>query len=252
MLLPALVLLAGCDGPSSSSEEPSPTVSERSPEAPSASASEPSPSASDSSRPPKQSALPPYRSSIERIDAELARRMEPSHDGSCPVALEALRYLRMSFVDFDGTARLGEMVVHADVARDVVAVFAELYAQRFPIRRMRLVDEYDGDDDRSMAADNTSAYNCRRVAGTDRWSEHAYGRAIDVNPVQNPYVRDGSVAPPSGRPFADVDRSPGASPPPGVVHAGSPVVRAFRAIGWSWGGSWTSSKDYQHFSLSGR
>jgi hypothetical protein len=131
-------------------------------------------------------------------------------------------------------------------------VFGELYERRFPIRRMRLVDEYDGDDDRSMAANNTSAYNCRRVAGSDRWSEHAYGKAIDLNPVQNPYVRGGSVAPPEGVPFADVDRSQEATVPRGVVTDGGPVVRAFRRIGWEWGGYWNASKDYQHFSLSGR
>jgi D-alanyl-D-alanine carboxypeptidase len=178
--------------------------------------------------------------------------MSASHRPGCPVPLDDLRYLRMSHVDFRGNVRQGEMVVHADVAEDVVAVFRELYEQQFPIARMVLVDEYDGDDDRSMAANNTSAYNCRQVAGADRWSEHAYGRAIDVNPVQNPYVRDGSVAPPAGERYADVDRSAGAATARGVMHAGDPAVRAFSRIGWVWGGTWTSSKDYQHFSASGR
>ncbi len=138
------------------------------------------------------------------------------------------------------------------MARDVVSVFRKLYAARWPIARMRLVDAYRGDDDRSMAANNTSAYNCRSVAGSTSWSEHAYGTAIDVNPVQNPYVQAGSVAPPSGQRYADLDRSPGTRLPPGVVQAGDAVVRAFAAIGWEWGGRWTTSKDYQHFSLTGR
>jgi poly-gamma-glutamate synthesis protein (capsule biosynthesis protein) len=112
---------------------------------------------------------------------------------------------------------------------------------------MRLVDDFRGDDDLSMAANNTSGFNCRRVAGTDSWSAHAYGAAIDVNPVQNPYVTRSSVAPPAGSPFAAIDRSAGASVPVGGIRAGDVVVRAFARIGWEWGGSWPTSKDYQHF-----
>ena len=178
--------------------------------------------------------------------------MTASHRAGCPIGLEDLRYLRLSYVDFAGEARTGELVVHREVARAVVGVFERVYAARWPIARMQLVDDFGGDDDRSMAADNTSAYNCRQVAGSASWSEHAYGRAIDVNPVQNPYVQAGSVDPPAGQPFADVDRSPGAEAARGVVRAGDVVVRAFAEVGWEWGGDWTSSKDYQHFSLSGR
>jgi hypothetical protein len=178
--------------------------------------------------------------------------MRWSHRAGCPVPLEDLRHLQLSYVGFGGGARTGELVVHRDVAEDVVSVFERLYAARWPVARMRLVDAYRGDDDRSMAADNTSAYNCRQVAGSSSWSEHAFGRAIDVNPVENPYVRSGSVAPPAGVPFAYLDRSPGARVRPGVVQAGDLVVRAFADVGWEWGGLWTSSKDYQHFSLSGR
>jgi poly-gamma-glutamate synthesis protein (capsule biosynthesis protein) len=112
---------------------------------------------------------------------------------------------------------------------------------------MRLVDAYGGDDHRSMDADNTSAFNCRTVAGTDRWSEHAYGRAIDVNPIENPYVTgSGNVSPPAGARFAD--RSQRAR---GLIHRGGPVVDAFAAAGWQWGGAWSGTKDYQHFSTSG-
>jgi poly-gamma-glutamate synthesis protein (capsule biosynthesis protein) len=178
--------------------------------------------------------------------------MRYTHRPGCPVALRDLRYLRMSFVRFDGSTRLGEMVVHADHAASVVRVFQRLYDARWPIRRMRLVDDYRGDDDLSMADDNTSGYNCRRVAGTDRWSEHAYGGAIDLNPVENPYVTSGSVSPPSGIDFARIDRSSASDVPPGVVKAGDVVVSAFSDVGWGWGGDWTSSKDYQHFSATGR
>jgi poly-gamma-glutamate synthesis protein (capsule biosynthesis protein) len=116
---------------------------------------------------------------------------------------------------------------------------------------MRLVDDYRGDDDRSMAANNTSAYNCRRVAGSDSWSAHAYGAAIDINPVQNPYLDGTSISPPAGQRFAALDRSRRAHLPAGTIREPGVVVRAFAGIGWRWGGAWEASPDYQHFSASG-
>jgi len=113
----------------------------------------------------------------------------------------------MSFVGFGGAARTGEMVVRRSQARAVVGTFRRLYGARFPIERMRLVDDYRGDDGLSMSANNTSAYNCRRTISGDRWSEHSYGRAIDVNSIQNPYVSGSFVAPEEGRPYARIDRS---------------------------------------------
>jgi poly-gamma-glutamate synthesis protein (capsule biosynthesis protein) len=174
-----------------------------------------------------------------------------SHRKGCPVELPDLRYLRMSFVRFDGSPALGEMIVHRDSAEAVVRVFRRLYSARWPIAKMRLVDAYRGDDELSMAANNTSGYNCRRVAGTDRWSDHAYGRAIDINPVQNPYVVGSSVQPLNGRRFASIDRGSDAAVPRGVVRSDDVVVTAFAAIGWEWGGDWVNSKDYQHFSSPG-
>jgi hypothetical protein len=155
----------------------------------------------------------------------------------------------MSFWGYDGRVHAGEMVVHADVSRDVVWVFRRLFEARFPIRRMRLVDEYEAVDDRSMAANNTSGFNCRWRAGSPGvWSEHAFGRAIDLNPLVNPYVTSsGFVDPSAGRPYVDRSRHD-----KGMIHDGDIVVRAFASIGWEWGGDWTSIKDYQHFSESGR
>lgn len=191
--------------------------------------------------------LPAYEAEVTRIDDELRRRMRSSHDpGRCPVALSDLRHLTIPYVGFDGEAHRGELVVHADHAEDVVGVFEELYDARWPIRRMELVSEYGGDDDRSMAANNTSAYNCRRVAGQDSWSQHAYGAAVDLNPVQNPYVTGGEVRPPRAQRFASVDRSAGADPPQGVISRGDVVTKAFERIGWTWGASF-SEPDYQHF-----
>ena len=168
------------------------------------------------------------------------------HPG-CPVGFNRLRLLKLSVWGFDGRVHRGRLVVNEDAARPMLTAMRHLFALHFPIRRMRLVDAYGADDHRSMEADNTSAFNCRVVNGTDRWSEHAYGRAIDVNPVENPYADDdGYVSPPQGAPFADRSRRVA-----GLIHNGGPVVAAFAAVGWDWGGHWSWPKDYQHFSASG-
>jgi len=166
----------------------------------------------------------------------------------CPVAPSSLRRLSVSHWGFDGRPHLGELIVHWDAAAAMLRVFRRLYDARYPIHRMHRVDYYSGSDDWSMAVDNTSGFNCRRATGsTTVWSEHSYGRAVDVNPVENPYVKGATVLPPAGRPYTDRRLRV-----PGVLHAGDPVVGAFAAVGWSWGGAWTSLKDYQHFSRSGR
>jgi hypothetical protein len=165
----------------------------------------------------------------------------------CPVPLRDLRILTLSHWGFDGRARAGRLIVHRDVAAELVAVFHELYAGRFPIRRMVPIDAYGASDFRSIEADNTSAFNCRYVDGTTRWSEHAYGRAIDVNPIENPYVSGGRTSHRASRSY--IDRVPRRR---GMAYEGGSIVRAFDRIGWGWGGRWTSVKDYQHFSASGR
>jgi D-alanyl-D-alanine carboxypeptidase len=156
-----------------------------------------------------------------------------------------LRRLEVSYWGFDRKRRVGSIVVRDTAARNVLSVFRKLYAARYPIRRLRLVEAYKGSDDASMAADNTSGFNCRYVSGTGRWSQHAYGLAIDINPVENPFVHGGRVEPPAGRRYLDRTRARR-----GMVVAGDVVVRAFAAIGWRWGGRW-STPDYQHFSATG-
>jgi hypothetical protein len=174
--------------------------------------------------------------------------MSRSWRPGCPVPLADLRYLTVTYVDFDGVSRTGELVVHEDAAGDVVDVFRGLYAARFPIRSMRLVDDFDADDDRSMAADNTSAFNCRPSTGSPgEWSQHSYGRAVDINPRENPYVDGSTVLPPSGARY--VDRVVRAR---GLIRPDGSVVRAFAEIGWTWGGDYRQAKDYQHFSANGR
>jgi hypothetical protein len=153
--------------------------------------------------------------------------------------------LTLWYRDFSGARRTGRMVVNARVVDDVVAVFRDLYATGFPIRSMQPVDAYGGDDDRSMAADNTSAFNCRNAVGGSGWSQHAYGLAVDVNPVENPYLYGGQVLPPNGAAYADRSRHRR-----GMAYPGSAVNRAFARQGWSWGGRWRNP-DYQHFSTNG-
>jgi hypothetical protein len=189
-----------------------------------------------------------FRGTISPIGHRLARQMTGvSWRPGCPVPLRDLRLLSVTHRGFDGKARTGRLVVHRDVARDLVAVFRTLYTARFPIRRMVPVDRYGGSDFRSIEADNTSAFNCRFVDGTTRWSEHAYGRAIDVNPIENPYVAGGRTSHRASVPYVDRARRR-----PGMAFEGGVLVRAFDAIGWGWGGRWADVKDYQHFSASGR
>jgi hypothetical protein len=188
-----------------------------------------------------QAASPPFTASIEPVRWADLRH---SYREGCPVGPAQLRVVRVSHWGFDGRARTGSIVVSRRVAADVRTVFRMLWDARFPIRRLQPVSVYRGSDDASMVADNTSGFNCRFVGGTSRWSMHAYGEAIDVNPVENPYVQGSRVSPPAGRAF--VDRSPYR---PGMAVVNGILVRAFASVGWRWGASFG---DYQHFSTTGR
>jgi hypothetical protein len=194
-------------------------------------------------------ARPEYVATISRLPDGLRAWMNGvSWRPGCPVPLRKLRVIVLRYWGFDRQAHMGRLVVHARVATRIAGVFGKLYGVSYPIRRMRLVDYYGADDRTSMEHDNTSAFNCRWRAGQPGvWSQHAYGRAIDINPVENPYVWSGGVSPPNGAPY--VDRSHRRR---GMIFHGDAVWWAFRARGWEWGGDWTSVKDYQHFSQNGR
>lgn len=199
---------------------------------------------SPTTAPPSTAPGPPFQS---RVSAVTAAELGASwHDG-CPVPPEQLRAVDVTYWGYDAAAHSGRVVVHEAYAERIVTVFREVYAARFPIERMTPIDAYGGDDQASMRANNTSGFNCRYVAGSTNWSEHAFGRAIDVNPLVNPYVRGSSVDPPEGAPYADRRRTDA-----GMIHGGDAVVRAFAAQGWRWGGYWSTGKDYQHFSATGR
>jgi len=153
----------------------------------------------------------------------------------------------LSYWGFDKAPHVGTMIVNAAVTADVIKVFATLYAKRFPIHLMEPVDAFNGSDPASMAADNTSGFNCRYAVapGPPQWSVHAYGEAVDVNAVENPYLEGGVVLPPAGGAYLNrtIVRT-------GMAVPGGPLVEAFASVGWLWGGRW-SSPDYQHFSKTG-
>ena len=190
------------------------------------------------------STVPAFSGSATRVTpADLGSSWRPG----CPVGSDDLRKLQLSYWGFDDQAHAGAIVVHASEAQAVIEVFRRLYDRRFPIRRMDPIDVFGGSDDASMAADNTSGFNCRNAvaSGPPQWSAHAYGRAIDVNPVENPYLLGDDVLPAAGAAYRD--RS---NVRPGMAVRGGELVAAFAAAGWSWGGGW-ANPDYQHFSATG-
>ncbi len=190
-----------------------------------------------------------FRGTTSPLTPTLKARMTGvSWHRGCPVPLSELRLLTLSYRGFDGRSHTGRLVVNRSVATRVLAVFRRLYRADFPIRRMQLVDVYGGSDFRSIEADNSSAFNCRPATGSSSWSNHAYGLAIDINPIENPYVTaSGSVAHRASRPYLNRSRVR-----PGMAYPGGELVDAFRSAGWGWGGYWSGDRDYQHFSANGR
>ena len=254
----AMLVLAAAAGCGGDTAEPGPSGSASSTSVPPSSSlpatsatagtpSEPGPTATASATPggasptasPTAAAYewPPFESVVESVTVEqLGAAWEPG----CPVPPEDLRLLVMTHATPEGVAATGRLIVSADAVDDVLAAFEEIYAARFPITRM--VDEFGGDDDVSMAADNTSGFNCRTVTGGTGYSRHSYGNAIDINPLRNPYVRDDIVQPPAGANY--LDRTDVRA---GMIVAGDVVVTAFTSRGFEWGGDFETLKDYQHF-----
>jgi D-alanyl-D-alanine carboxypeptidase len=193
-------------------------------------------------------ALGGYRSSISVLTPAERAAMTPSvWRKGCPVGLDDLRAVRVTHRTFGGGQATGTLVVHEDVAPTVARIFRSLHRDGVPIRRIEPIEKYKGSDFDSIEADNTSAFNCRKATGSGRWSNHAYGRAIDINPIENPWVEPGGVVyHKASRAF--VKRTPR----PGVAVEGGALVRAFDREGWKWGGRWSGTKDYQHFSEDGR
>ncbi len=183
------------------------------------------------------------------IPPELVERS--SWREGCPTTLAELRYVTVSFWGFDGLHHTGELIMHRDVVDDLRGVFAVMHETRFPLEQVALLEPVDFHEFHRNGDDNiTAMYECRASTGSSRWSQHAYGRAIDINPFHNPYRKqtdEGLVVLPAYA-TAYVDRG---DVRPGMLIEGDPVVDAFDAIGWGWGGRWRSLKDWQHFSASG-
>ncbi|MER5887892.1 M15 family metallopeptidase [Streptomyces sp. NPDC001941] len=194
---------------------------------------------------PAPAPAPAFRARVGAVPmAKLGRSWHPG----CPVALRRLRLITMDHWGFDGRRHTGEMVVRDSAVRPMLHVFGKAFAAKFPIRQMRVLAEFGGDDEKAMAADNTSAFNCRDVTGDPgRISQHAYGDAVDINTLENPYVDvHGRVHPAAGHRFLDRSRKA-----PGMIKRGDVISRAMREVGWEWGGRWWMP-DYQHFSANGR
>jgi hypothetical protein len=202
---------------------------------------------------PVPAAEPVFRGGVSRIGPKLrevliGRNWTPG----CPVPLEDLRLVRVSYWNFEGAVAAGPLVLHERVASDVLWVFKRLFRAKFPIQEIRLAakdrpirpEDYWDKSRRSV----TASFNCRPATGSTSLSHHSYGWALDINPLQNPYVRgDGSVLRHIAKPFRNrsLQRK-------GMIHEGDIVVRSFARIGWEWGGHWHTLKDYMHFSLTGR
>ena len=177
------------------------------------------------------------------IPPEIEARMRGvSYPEGAEIKMDDLRYLKLSYVDFEGLSQVGELVCNKVIAGDLLAIFRELYEARYPIRSIRLIDDFNGDDEASMAADNTSCFNYRRKTGMRELSKHALGLAVDINPLENPYVRPSRVRPAGATAFADRTKDF-----PHKIDRNDLCYRLFRAHGFSWGGTWRSVQDYQHF-----
>ena len=159
---------------------------------------------------------------------------------------EELRYLRVLHYNYEGQVLKGELICHKTVADDLLVIFRELYQAKYPIERMVLVDEYDADDEASMRANNSSAFNFRYISGTKTLSRHSRGMAIDINPLYNPYVRHRGgrtlVEPTNAQAYVDRTKDF-----PYKIVKGDLCYRLFKKYGFTWGGDWKNSKDYQHF-----
>lgn len=243
----AVVAAAGCASAHAHPPAVAPSSAPATSETPTTPAPAPSATPTLTAAAPAATTRPaPFRWSSGPVSAAQIGR---SWHAGCPVAPAQLRAVSLTYWGFDNTSHVGTLVVNARVVGAIVGAFRRIYAARFPIRQIVPIAAYAGDDNKSMAADNTSAFNCRYAVanGPKTWSMHAYGEAVDINTLENPYTLDGRVYPPAGRPYtdrSDVRR--------GMIVRGSSPVTAFSAVGWGWGGNWSSSPDYQHFSANGR
>ena len=185
---------------------------------------------------------------ISEIDAEIFKRIDgKSYKKNCPLPLSELRYLRLLHKDFNGRTQTGELICNEKIAAALVDIFQKLYAENYPIEKIRLIDEYDADDELSMRDNNSSCFNFRYVSFTNRISLHGYGLAVDINPLYNPYIKtvDGKkiIAPDNSADFEDREKIF-----PYKITEDDLCCKLFAAHGFLWGGrDLPEEKDYQHF-----
>ncbi|HIP41634.1 MAG TPA: M15 family peptidase [Campylobacterales bacterium] len=192
-----------------------------------------------------------FQASIYKIAPKLKTKMIKGNSWrkGCPVNTVNLRYLRLTYMTFQGENRIGELIVHQDIADDVVNLMKELYEIDYPINQMKLVSDFKGNDWQSIEADNTSAFNCRSATGSKKWSKHAYGKAIDINPIENPYIsRKGYISHKASLKYRKRVHKNDSFEDRAVLLKNDEATKIFKRYGFSWGGDWRSVKDYQHFS----
>jgi hypothetical protein len=192
-----------------------------------------------------------YSNSISKITPDIKKRMIKGNSWrkGCPVALKNLRYIRVKHINFKGKEARGEIIVHKDVSVEVTKIFEELYKIGYPIRQMRLVSDFKGNDWQSIEADNTSAFNCRKATGSKNWSKHSYGKAIDLNSIENPYIsRSGRIAHKASLKYRKRVHKNTSYSDQAVLLKNDKATKIFKKYGWKWGGAWSGVKDYQHFS----
>ena len=193
-----------------------------------------------------------FNANVFNITPTIEQRMVEGNSWrkGCPVPLINLRYLQMIHLNFEGQTVMGEMIVHKDVADEVVYIFEELYHMNYAINKMHLVSDYHGNDWDSIEHDNTSAFNCRKATGKKTWSKHSYGKAIDINPIANPYIsRTGYISHRASDKYKirrHIDSNNLADK--ALLLDSDFATKLFKSYGWRWGGDWKNVKDYQHFS----
>ncbi|MDQ7046214.1 MAG: M15 family metallopeptidase [Sulfurovum sp.] len=192
-----------------------------------------------------------YKSSISPISSEIKKRMIKGNSWrkGCPVFLKDLRYLHIDYRDFEGKHQMGELIVHKDVSKEVIEIFESLYNIGYPIYKMKLVSDYKGNDWQSIEAGNTSAFNCRNATGSKKWSKHSYGKAIDINPIENPYIsRSGRISHKASEKYRKRIHKNNTYADKAILLKSDKASKVFEEYGWLWGGDWSGVKDYQHFS----
>jgi len=188
---------------------------------------------------------------VSSVSAEIKQRMIKGNSWrkGCPVSLNNLRYIQLKHLDFRGKTVMGEMIVHKDVSSQVVDIFNQLYEIGYPVQKMKLVSEYKGNDWQSIESGNTSAFNCRNATGSKKWSKHSYGKAIDINPIENPYIsRSGRISHKASLSYRKRVHQKSTYADKAVLVKGDKAIQIFKSHGWLWGGDWSGVKDYQHFS----